>query len=505
MKDLSGLEVLDYFRILWNRRWYFLVVFALVSIGGTLYVRRKPDVYRSEARITVDTTLSSVARAPSAQERVDIIREQLYSRSFLERMIGQMGMYGYGESNFALDQAVRTVQNNLKVRNTSNRMFTISYSSTDPTVAQNITRQFTQELIRVSSRLTENRTMTVDRFVEQKFTEAEKKLSEHGEKIREFRLNHAGKLPEQTVNTISGLRTQLNDVERAILQARDNKESLEYRYNERKRINDQYAQILSSSGQKPKVPRGATPEEHEIARKMESLSKYEANLAQALIKYTENHPDVRMFKGEISRLEQEIEEARANLPFIPFEIVMDEFNEPQFLTKSDIQEEQTEKEHLRQISAVEANIAKREEERERLQKRLDEYESQLKISPKLEQELNALRREEALLEKEYQNFADQKFKAGLATAVETDKENEVYRIIDEANFPFYPTTSKLQLFLMSIGGGFILGIVVAYGREFLDSTIGSEEEAKKVLHLPVLAAIPVAPKKNKKTELRKTA
>ena len=500
MKDLSGLEVLDYFRILWNRRWYFLVVFALVSIGGTLYTRNKPDVYRSEARITVDTTLSSVARAPSAQERVNIIREQLYSRSFLERMIQQTGMYGYGESSsFVLDRAVRAVQNNLKVRNTSNRMFTISYSSTDATVAQNITRQFTQELIRVSRRSTETKVQTVDKFVEQKFTEAEKKLSEHSEKIREFRLKNAGKLPEQTVNTIAGLRTQLNNAEIAIQQARNNKESLEYRYDDRKQMNDLYTQIPSSSGQQPVVSRrSATPEEREIIRKMESLAKYEASLAQALIKYTENHPDVAAYKREISRLEQEIEEAQANLTFLPIETVTDESGEPRLLTKSDIQEDQKEKELWRQINAAEATIVKREEERERLLKRIEEAESQLKLSPKLEQELYALRREESLLEKEYENFAAQRYNAGLATAVETDKENEVYQIIDEANFPYYPVTSKLQLFLMSIGGGFMLGIVAAYGREFLDSTIGSEEEAKKVLHLPVLAAIPVAPKKNKK-------
>ena len=90
--------------------------------------------------------------------------------------------------------------------------------------------------------------------------------------------------------------------------------------------------------------------------------------------------------------------------------------------------------------------------------------------------------------------------------METDKDNEIYRVIDEANFPLYPEgANRMQLILMSLCGGFGLGIAAAFGRELIDSTIGSEEEAKKVFNLPVLAAIPAAPKKIKKAELRKIA
>jgi len=42
---------------------------------------------------------------------------------------------------------------------------------------------------------------------------------------------------------------------------------------------------------------------------------------------------------------------------------------------------------------------------------------------------------------------------------------------------------------MGIGAGFVLGIAAAFGRELLDTTLGSESEAAAVLKLPVLVSI----------------
>jgi len=308
------------------------------------------------------------------------------------------------------------------------------------------------------------------------------------------------------MNAVAGYRSQLSNVESSIMQVKTNKELADLRYHDAKQTRAQLEQLRSSSSNvnNPVVSREASPEERDLAQKIGTLSKYEANLALALNKYTENHPDVGTYRREISRLEDDIEEARAKLK--PYYVVPnDNVVATPPLSKADIEQEKADKEYALQNSRYEADIAKLEREREGLQKAIDDYESRIRIAPTLEQELEDLFREEALLKKQYDSYAAQKISTGMVSAVETDRDNEVYRVIDEANFPIYPETSQSKLILMSLCGGLIAGFAAAFGRELIDSTVGSEEEAKKVFNLPVLAGIPAAPRKSKKTELRKTA
>jgi uncharacterized protein involved in exopolysaccharide biosynthesis len=125
----------------------------------------------------------------------------------------------------------------------------------------------------------------------------------------------------------------------------------------------------------------------------------------------------------------------------------------------------------------------------------------LSLAPALEQELAALLRDEEVLKTQNSNLQKQKFNIQMATTAQTDKKNETYRIIDEANLPVkaeYP--NRVQIILMGIAGGLLLGIGISFSRELLDTTISSEAEAKKLLNLPVLVTIPLVPneKKDKK-------
>ena len=511
MKDLSDLDVIDYFRIIWNRRWYVLVVFALVSISGTLYARMRPDTYRSEARIAVDTSLSSVSRSSlSVNDRIDLIREQLLSRSFLQRMIQQTGAYGFGENGFEIERALDSIRKNIIVQSSRGRTFTISYRSTDPQTAQNVTRQFSDELIRASKNSSEAKVRTADRFAEQKFSEAENKVREINEKIRNFKQQYAGKLPEQSVdnaNALSAARAQLHSIDNSIQRAKDGKDSLDNQYDYDKQVKSQLELIRSSStNSKPVITRESSPEERDLAQKMAQLSKYETSLAGALTKYTENHPDVMAYKREIGRLEQEIEEAREKVKLSTVVVVADEDDDAQPpLTMAVLQEERYEKNYTERRRQIDMEIEKLEKQRVETLKVIDELESRLKTAPTLAQDLEDLYREEARIKREYDTYSTQQLNASMAKAVETDSENEIYQVLDEANYPIYPETTRGRLMLIAIFGGLGLGVVAAFGRELIDSTIGSEEEAKKVFGLPVLGAIPAAPRKNKKSELRKMA
>jgi capsular polysaccharide biosynthesis protein len=72
------------------------------------------------------------------------------------------------------------------------------------------------------------------------------------------------------------------------------------------------------------------------------------------------------------------------------------------------------------------------------------------------------------------------------------KQNDRFHVLDPANLPNEPSFPKLPLFA---GGGFGGGLLLSLGLSLLlemhDTSMRSEHDVEVVLHLPVLAMIPV--------------
>ncbi len=500
MKDLTHLEAADYLQIIWKRRWYFLIAFVLVSSGMLIYALQMPNIYKSETRVVVEGPMVSADYVrptvrSTPEDRISSIREQVTSRTFLERMIEQLQMYGYGtDPKFVMENAVRAAQKQIGIEKTSNDTFTISFISTDPQYAQTVTRQIAQELIRISNSSQKDRVLATDQFIDEQLRQSTEALTAQGEKIKQFKAAHLGELPEQgtaNMSAITGLHSQLNASENAIQQALERQKNLEFQMQEHRRTRLLEQSLApADSAVRTTGPKGPTSLEVELAAKKNLLAQYAA-------KYTPNHPDVVTIRRDISRIEQQVQAQRAaaGTELTPIGEAASETGK-----KDKIADEVDPMESAFKFTAdgIKNEIAKREKEKQEILQQIRVYQNRLKLAPSLEQELSTLLRDEGVLQARFDNLQKQKFSTQMATTVETDKKNETYRIIDEANLPVKPINiNRLQLILMGIGGGFLLGLGAAFGRELLDTTIGGEEEAKKLLNLPVLVTIPIVPKEKK--------
>jgi polysaccharide chain length determinant protein (PEP-CTERM system associated) len=505
MKDLSNLEVIDYFRILWNRRWYFLILFVLMATGTSVYAWRAPDIYKSTARIQVDPTLSSeeVMRTNAysvVDGRISSVRELLATRSFLERMIQTLPLYGYGtDPNFVMERAVIAVQNQVHVEKASDRAFTVSFTSPDPQIAQSVTRQMTQELLRNSVQASGGNIRSADQFMDKQMEEADTELKDKEERLAQFKLIHHGELPEQEAaitSNIANLKNQYATIENSIQQRQRAQSDLNFLDEERRRSEQERQQLredLARAG--TPVPLGtgdemrATPDEIELARKKDALD-------QALTKYTKNHPDVVVLQKAVQSLEQKMQASM-------------EIDEPEPVQSADAtagtpknkatgstagkQDEIMENRYRYQSDLYKTQIAQFEKEKREIQQEIKVLHSRLTLAPEMAMQLTGIQRELEKAKTAYESLLKTKQSTGRARDIETGRKNEIYQIVDEANLPVraeYP--DRMQIVLMGIGGGFVLGIGAAFARELLDSTIGTEDEAKKILNLPVLAAIPVS-------------
>jgi len=142
-----------------------------------------------------------------------------------------------------------------------------------------------------------------------------------------------------------------------------------------------------------------------------------------------------------------------------------------------------------EIEAIDAQIARRERDREEIGKQIRAYQARLNIAPALEQQWQTLVRDREILRTQYTSLQNKKFQAQMTA--EMSKTYASYKVLGEPSLPNAPAfPSRIDIAMMGLAAGFFLGLVAAFGREYVDPTLETEEEAARVLQVPVLVSVP---------------
>jgi polysaccharide chain length determinant protein (PEP-CTERM system associated) len=495
MKDFKNLNVVDWLLIFWRRKWYFLPTLIVIAVGTTIYALRIPQVFRSETKIQIDTAVVSqdyvrpiVQSSPT--ERINAIREQIQSRSFLQQIIERFSLNGYGSTKeFVMEEAINGLSNNIKVVNGLGTTFTLSFAATEPSFARDVTRYIADKLIESNVSDRKSKTEKTDRFIEDQLRTTAKQLSDQEDKIRQFKIAHLGELPEQALTnatTINSYTTQLAGLDNAIQQAVDQRRQLDTRLAQ--------VDILAKSLPKP-APQTAVikqaPQDPVLTAMKEQMAVLRAR------GFTDAHPDVKKLAAQIQDYEMraaaKVTEANAEesgLTSLASGSKPADSGGAQNGASSTMVELETSAIKT-EIEKTDAIITRRRKERDDLVALIKAMDARLKRAPAMEQEMAALIREQETLRTQYANLQQKKFGTQMATTLESDTSSETYKIIDEANLPERPVfPNRVQIILMGTGAGFFFGLALSFIREYLDPTLGDENEVMAVLNLPVLAAVP---------------
>jgi polysaccharide chain length determinant protein (PEP-CTERM system associated) len=503
MKNLANLDPYEYWKIIWRRRWYVLTGFALVSIGTVIYSWRTPNVYRSQSLIMVEETIipQDYARSSdrsSPEEQIAAIRQAVQSRSFAERLIQEFQLLGYGsDRKFSMDEAIGALAKNIQVVGTSKNTFEISTVSTEPQLAQTIVRRVVDTLIQSSNSSRKTKAVEADQFVDEQMRQTQQKLLDQEEKIKQFKMAHMGGLPEQSVsnmNALSALNAQLAVTENALQQTRDQQKQLDLQAREQMKTTALSVSILEQPVQSgsANLDTGGTNVTNPL------LEAKQKELKALSLKYTPLHPDVVRLTREVEELKRQAE-ASSSPELNSIEKVGEPpasaFNEDPTFGLGSIGS-LVEAENKIRAETIKNSLAKREKERNDLLAQIKIFQSRLNLGPALEQEFSGLSREYESIKQQYASLQNKKFQAELTTSLETSKNSATYRIVDEANLPEKPSfPNRMQIILLGLCGGIVLGIGAAFGRELLDSTVLSEDEVAAVLKLPVLGSVLEIPRK----------
>ncbi|MFT7880522.1 MAG: polysaccharide biosynthesis tyrosine autokinase [Sulfurimonas sp.] len=140
------------------------------------------------------------------------------------------------------------------------------------------------------------------------------------------------------------------------------------------------------------------------------------------------------------------------------------------------------------ISSTVKNLkASTKEKRELLEHSIAKYRATLEKLPADERMFGQLQRKFVVNEKIYSYLLEKRSETEMVKAATVSNN----RVIDHALHPVFPIKPKRKLIvLVGLILGLILGVAVAFLREFLDNRIKEEEEITKRTSLPLLGTIP---------------
>ena len=485
--DDSSLEKTDWkkqWRVLCRRRWWL----ALPAFGIWLAVWAvawfRPAVYRSEAVILVEQqtvpeqyVVSNVSA--DFQGRLQNTAQQILSRARLLTIIQDFNLYPSLRTRVSGDELTERMRKDIEVelvqapnRSGTVTAFNVAYMSNDPVLAQKVTSRLTSLFIDENLKARHQQSADTTQFLAAQVKDAGRALAEQEAKVKTFKSQYLGQLPEQVQNnllSLAGLQAQLQQETDMLGRAKQQRVYLDT-------LRTQWRSL------EPTVGPGDTSGALSPPALDRELGRLRAQLADLSSHYTERHPDIRKIKDQIAKTEKLKQQAEARIASPPTSGASDESSYPSSPAEMEVES---------QLKANKVEIENRQHVTQDLQKRIAGNQARLDMTPVREQQMAGLTRDYEQSRKNYEQLLAKRDQSEMATDLEKQQEGEQFQVLDPPNTPQKPfSPNRLKLDLIGLVAGLMVGMAVLVGAEMVDDRIYSKEELATIVSAPLLAEIP---------------
>ncbi|OHD76105.1 MAG: hypothetical protein A2V99_03570 [Spirochaetes bacterium RBG_16_67_19] len=463
----------DYWRIIWRRKWMIvLLVVATTSVVLAISFMLTP-VYEASTILRIKEPkpsllggeyLSSAVSVLSSKEEINTQIEILKSRSVLEEVIAELDL----EQEYRIERgmsfeersltALNRLRKDLSVSNIANtQLIRIAVRSSNPLMAGRIANSLSHVFIGRNVDSKREEANAVLAFVLGQVDQVSEKLEEAEEDLLRYKQSEGiGVLSEEARLKVDRLAA----IEASYQQARVEREILDTRM---KALLGQMNPTAASDGSLARIP--STPA---IRQLQDSLAGLQMQLSSLGRESPADEQRVAQINARIDSLRKEI--------------------------RNEIEKS------LRSARASSIDSA--------LQMQLAEYQSQdivleaqedawLKLIKLHEEGINQLSAREIILirlerarsiyEELYAALMRAKNEAGIEAASQIGNID----VVDPAVTPLRPVQPrKKENAIIALAGSLFLAIILSFLLEYLDKTLKTEDEIKRLLSIPVLGIIP---------------
>lgn len=503
-----------------RQAWRMAAVAALLLVLGLPVALYWPAVYRSSATILVeeqeiprDLVRSTITTY--ADERIQVISQQVMTRATLNRIIEKYDLYAKERRYVSNEEIFDRMRRDIRVQTVSSDSaprfgqraaptiaFKLSYDSEAPAKAQQVANELVSLYLNENLRTRQQRADETSQFLGEEAERIGRQIAEIEAKLAAFKRANAGRLPELQLTNLQmrdRAESELDEAERQIRVLEDRRIYLESQLTLLKenapvptervlepeeRLRSLRNQYASQSG----VYGESHPDLARMRREMEMLEKSTGSkaappdartvdearneLKRLSDRYGADHPDVQRQAKRVSALEADAarEPAAAKKPDNPAYVSM-----------------------AAQIASAAKEAESLRKRREDLRARVASYNARIEQTPGVEQAYRDLVRDHENATAKYKDLRAKQMEAQVALALEKDRKGERFSLIDPPQYPekpAQPDRKKLLAlaFASSLGGG----IGTAVLAESINRTVKSARMLGLLLESPVLGVLPLA-------------
>ena len=502
----------DYLAIGLRRKWYIIIPVVVCTIGSYGVYKYLPKGYKATTLILVQPQRvpESYVRSTvtdSIADRLDTIGQEILSRTRLEQVIDEFGLFAEIRNKVPMEQLVATMRKTIDVKvesrsqgGRSQNAFSISYEGKIPKEVMSVTNKLASLFIEENLMAREQRAEGTSEFLGKELVALEEQLKKKEQDIRYFKERSMGQLPQQ-------LDANLRILERIQQQLQMTSENI-WSAVERSIVVQNQIEMVT----KREPVQAAREVRRDPATGLETLSngrsqedplvtqlnnlKRDLNTSQS--RYKETHPDIIDMKKRIAILEPRVKEIlekeesdrqerlrghRARSEGVTVENLSPPAPDPEtqrLLTQ-----------YTEQYNVAVLDAKRLREEEKGLKEQIALYQKRIEDTPRKEQELTLLTRDYELLRTNYQQMLNNKMQAQMAENLEKKQQGEQFKILDPARLPVTPISpDRKKIFMMGAMMGLALGLGLAWFRESLDKSFRTVAEVESELGFQVLATIP---------------
>ena len=451
-----------YLSLFWRRLHYFLVISIAVSAIGLTMAYTLPPTYKAEARLLVEAhqiTASTVVT--ESNELLQIIRQNILTRNNLLDLSRRFDVHAttpdMGPDEVVADMSKRisfslpTSQGRGR-RSTGASFIIISFSAPAAAMSAAVTNDLVTQFLQENVSLRTSATAETLVFFKQEVARLDDELTQQGGKILQFKLDHKDALPDG----LDYRRARQATLQERLLQT----ERVLAGLNDRR---DRMVALFERTGNVGSLGQSLSPEE-------QRLRAMEAELASALVIYSEENPRIVNLKAQVGALRKSVSG----------QIVSDPSSEED-LSIFDMQ-----------LSDLDGQIDLLEVQKTGTTAELEVLVAAIEATPANAVRLGTLERDYDNIRVLYNNAATKLAAARTGDRVEAQSRGQRIVVVEQAVEPNEPNSPDRQkIALASVGAGLGLGIGFIVLLELLNNAIRRPAEISTRLGIKPFAVIPL--------------
>jgi protein tyrosine kinase modulator len=503
--------------IITRGRWWILLAMCTSTAAAIAVAYRLPARYTSEATLLVvqqqvpERYVTPTSTLTIADE-LDAMTQEVLSRKPLMALIDQFGLYPKERQRLAPEELITLMRKYIDIQPLQTasgaaqggktfNAFKISFSAEKPILAQEVTSRLTSLFIQQNLTVRQEQAATTTSFLGENVDTAKKHLAEQEERLRDFKMQYLGTLPEQegsNLAILSSAQAQLQSISASLDRARQQRVYLES-------LLDAYRHLSARDVPASPLPsRAATPViDDPIQDLRKDLTRLQIARTKLLSTYTENYPDVLALDREISAKQASLESLKpAKVPALT--LPEESSTTPSSKGNQDTRAVQASSSPLEseedasvaqvksQLESNRLEIANLEKDEKQRNVQISEYQSRLNLTPVREQQLSGILRDYDLSKQEYGDLLGKQQQSELAMSLEKRQGGQQFRLAESPNLPTLPSSPKrFKISLGGAGGGIVLGLALAVLAEIKNPKLYDENEVKRRFSLPLVVGLPL--------------